>query len=92
MTRHGANLHLFLDRDLRFSSLDEYRYHEALVHPAMAAHEHLVLLLGAGDGLVEILRWPQRGRSTWWGWTWSFAWQATATTATSQSRQSQDQR
>ena len=62
MTRRGADLRLFLDGDLQFSSLDEYRYHEALVHPAMAAHEapRHVLLLGAGDGLAlrEILRWP----------------------------------
>ena len=55
-------MRLYLDGQLQFSSLDEYRYHEALVHPAMARHgqPHRVLLLGAGDGLAlrEILRWP----------------------------------
>ena len=55
-------MRLYLDGNLQFSSRDEYRYHEALVHPAMAAHpkpKH-VLLLGAGDGLAlrEVLRWP----------------------------------
>ena len=62
LTRRGADLRLFLDGDLQFSSLDGYRYHEALVHPAMAIHPspRRVLLLGAGDGLAlrEILRWP----------------------------------
>uniref|UniRef100_UPI0024546833 hypothetical protein n=1 Tax=Nocardia carnea TaxID=37328 RepID=UPI0024546833 len=27
---------LFLNGDLQFSSVDEYRYHEAMVHPALA--------------------------------------------------------
>ncbi len=62
LTRRRDDLRLFLDGQLQFSSLDEYRYHEALVHPAMAlqAHPHRVLLLGAGDGLAlrEVLRWP----------------------------------
>jgi spermidine synthase len=32
----GGDLRLFLNGDLQFSSRDEYRYHEALVHPALA--------------------------------------------------------
>lgn len=43
---------LFLDGDLQFSSVDEYRYHEALVHPAMAGPHSKVLILGGGDGLA----------------------------------------
>ena len=31
----GTDLRLFLNGDLQFSSIDEYRYHEALVHPVM---------------------------------------------------------
>ena len=62
LTRRREDVRLYLDGQLQFSSLDEYRYHEALVHPAMARHgqPHRVLLLGAGDGLAlrEILRWP----------------------------------
>ena len=62
LTRRRDDLRLYLDGNLQFSSLDEYRYHEALVHPAMARHGHpeRVLLLGAGDGMAvrEILRWP----------------------------------
>jgi len=62
LTRRRDDLRLYLDGNLQFSSLDEYRYHEALVHPAMAFHGQArrVLLLGAGDGLAvrELLRWP----------------------------------
>ena len=62
LTRRRQDVRLYLDGQLQFSSLDEYRYHEALVHPAMACHgsPRRVLLLGAGDGLAlrEILRWP----------------------------------
>ena len=59
---HGrASFQLFLDGNLQFSSADEYRYHEALVHPAMAAAEkhERVLVLGGGDGLAvrEILKY-----------------------------------
>jgi spermidine synthase len=54
------DLRLFLNGDLQFSSRDEYRYHEALVHPAMAGSHARVLVLGGGDGLAmrEILRYP----------------------------------
>lgn len=53
---------LFLNGNLQFNSFDEYRYHEALVHPAFAAFEgepKRVLVLGGGDGLAlrEILKY-----------------------------------
>ena len=53
---------LFLDGHLQFSSLDEYRYHEALIHPAMALHgaAEQILIMGGGDGLAarEIFKYP----------------------------------
>ncbi|WP_260639513.1 polyamine aminopropyltransferase [Streptomyces angustmyceticus] len=55
----GGPLALYLDGRLRVSAETEYRYHEALVHPAMAGGPHgRVLVLGGGDGLAvrEILR------------------------------------
>lgn len=54
------DIRLFLNGDLQFASLDEYRYHESLVHPAMANHPRRVLILGAGDGLAlrEVLTYP----------------------------------
>ncbi|HEX8101741.1 MAG TPA: polyamine aminopropyltransferase, partial [Solirubrobacteraceae bacterium] len=56
----GGDLRLFLNGDLQFSSADEHRYHEALVHPAMAGPHARVLVLGGGDGLAmrEVLRYP----------------------------------
>ncbi|MFI9615260.1 polyamine aminopropyltransferase [Streptomyces sp. NPDC052023] len=55
----SADTRLFLNGDLQFSSVDEYRYHEALVHPALAGKRSSVLILGGGDGLAlrEVLRY-----------------------------------
>ncbi|MFC4376384.1 polyamine aminopropyltransferase [Nocardia halotolerans] len=57
---------LFLNGGLQFSSVDEYRYHEALVHPVLAGSRGSVLVLGGGDGLAlrEILRYPDVERVT----------------------------
>ncbi|MFC7328334.1 polyamine aminopropyltransferase [Marinactinospora rubrisoli] len=59
-TLDGTDTRLFLNGDLQFCSLDEYRYHESLVHPAMNGPRTDVLVLGGGDGLAlrEILRYP----------------------------------
>jgi spermidine synthase len=61
VTHSSAATRLFLNGNLQFSSRDEYRYHEALVHPAMAAHgaPRRVLILGGGDGMAarEVLRY-----------------------------------
>jgi spermidine synthase len=63
LTRGRSSIQLFLNGNLQFSSSDEYRYHEALVHPAFAAAERRakVLVLGGGDGLAlrEIYRHPE---------------------------------
>lgn len=55
-----TDLRLFLNGDLQFSSIDEYRYHESLVHPALAGKRDRVLVLGGGDGLAmrEVLKYP----------------------------------
>ena len=53
---------LFLNGNLQFAERDEYRYHEALVHPVMSAHgaPKKVAVLGGGDGMAvrEILKYP----------------------------------
>jgi spermidine synthase len=63
VTKGRAGFQLFLNGNLQFSSADEYRYHEALVHPAMmlAGDARRVLVLGGGDGLAlrEILKYPK---------------------------------
>ncbi|SDN05121.1 polyamine aminopropyltransferase [Sediminibacillus halophilus] len=62
LTKDGNDTRLYLNGGLQLSSTDEYRYHEVLVHPAMAqADEHRnVLILGGGDGIAakEVLKYP----------------------------------
>jgi len=62
LTRAASDLRLYLNGNLQFSSRDEYRYHEALVHVGLAAvpNPRKVLVLGGGDGLAvrEILKYP----------------------------------
>ncbi|MFG0263457.1 MAG: polyamine aminopropyltransferase, partial [Novipirellula sp. JB048] len=61
VTQSQQGFQLYLNGQLQFNSSDEYRYHEALVHPVMSASpapKH-VLVLGGGDGLAvrEILKY-----------------------------------
>ena len=62
VTRWRDDIRLFLNQNLQFSSRDEYRYHEALVHPGLAAlpRPKRVLILGGGDGMAarEVLKYP----------------------------------
>jgi spermidine synthase len=62
LTKASRDLRLFLNGNLQFSSVDEYRYHEALVHPALSAiHDpRHILIIGGGDGLAlrEALKYP----------------------------------
>ncbi|MBF5005354.1 polyamine aminopropyltransferase [Diaphorobacter caeni] len=60
---HGKpGYRLYLNGNLQFAERDEYRYHEALVHPVMAAHlaPKRVAVLGGGDGMAvrEVLKYP----------------------------------
>ena len=68
MTRWKDHIWLYLNGNEQFSSFDEERYHEPLVHPAMtvAASHKKVLVLGGGDGLAvrELLKYPQLERVT----------------------------
>ncbi len=68
VTRGRNSFQLYINGHLQFTSADEHRYHEALVHPPMSVHaQHnqgnyagRVLVMGGGDGLAvrEILRYP----------------------------------
>ncbi|MBW2703027.1 MAG: polyamine aminopropyltransferase [Deltaproteobacteria bacterium] len=63
LTRWHEDVRLFIDGNIQFSSADEFRYHESLVHPAMAwlQEARRVLVLGGGDGMAvrELLNYPQ---------------------------------
>ncbi len=66
VTNGAAGHRLFLNGNLQFAERDEYRYHEALVHPVMAAFASggggakRVAVLGGGDGMAvrELLKYP----------------------------------
>lgn len=61
LTQDQGDTRLYLNGNLQFSSIDEYRYHEVLVHPTMAQAktQSNVLILGGGDGIAakEILQY-----------------------------------
>lgn len=61
ITRNQDSLRLFLNGNLQFDSSDEYRYHEALIHPGLSSikNPRKVLVLGGGDGMAvrEILKY-----------------------------------
>lgn len=54
LTKRHERLRFYINGALQFDSFDEYRYHESLVHPALAAlpQTENVLILGGGDGLA----------------------------------------
>ncbi|MFM2376748.1 MAG: hypothetical protein RLZZ165_1845 [Bacteroidota bacterium] len=62
LSRGRDHFRFYLNGNLQFDSRDEYRYHEALIHPGLAAIQdpRHVLVLGGGDGLAvrEILKYP----------------------------------
>ena len=68
VTRWNERYRLFLNGSIQFDTLDEHRYHEALIHPVMSRlPRHAdVLILGGGDGMAvrEVLRWEGVERVT----------------------------
>jgi spermidine synthase len=60
--KNTNDLRLYINGNTQFSSLDEARYHELLVHPLITlANPTSVLILGGGDGLAlrEVLKYDQ---------------------------------
>ncbi len=66
VTERKSSFQLYINGALQLTSLDEHRYHEALVHPPMSVAKTLsgssprrVLILGGGDGMAarELLRY-----------------------------------
>jgi spermidine synthase len=66
LTKWNQDLRLYIDGALQFSTTDEYRYHEPLVHVpfGLARNRERVLILGGGDGLAvrEMLKYPDVGQ------------------------------
>ncbi len=68
VARDGPRIQLFLNGSIQFDTLDEHRYHESLVHPAMTHAPRIaeVVIFGGGDGMAvrEVLRYPGVQRVT----------------------------
>lgn len=60
VTQRGTDRRLFLNGGLQYSSRDEHRYTESLVHPAVPENARNALIIGGGDGLAarDLLRYP----------------------------------
>ncbi len=62
ITKNHDDVKLFLNRSIQFSSKDEYRYHEMLVHVPLLIHDNPenILILGGGENLAsrEVLKHP----------------------------------
>lgn len=62
VTKKKEDVRLYLNRVIQFSSSDEYRYHEPLVHIPISLHKNpkSVLILGGGENLAsrEVLKHP----------------------------------
>jgi spermidine synthase len=63
LTQWREDVRLFINENLQFCAIDEYRYHESLIHLPMSLHPQPenVLILGGGDGLAvrEVLKYEQ---------------------------------
>lgn len=62
MTKKQDDIRLFLNRVIQFSSEDEHRYHESLVHTPLVLSDNpkRILILGGGENLAsrEVLKHP----------------------------------
>ena len=62
LTQWKDDYWLYLNGNTQLSSLDEWLYHEPMVHPAMQLYKGAqdILILGGGDGCLarEILKYP----------------------------------
>lgn len=68
ITSQKGRIQFYINGAIQFDSMDEYRYHELLVHPVMhtAKSHEKVLIIGGGDGLAlrEVLKYDDVGAVT----------------------------
>ncbi len=68
VTASKGRVQFYINGAIQFDSMDEYRYHESLVHPVMhtaISHEN-ILIIGGGDGMAlrEVLKYDDVGKVT----------------------------
>ena len=63
ITKNKEDIRLYIDGNVQFSTIDEYRYHEPLIHIPMnlVKQKENILILGGGDGLAarELLKYQE---------------------------------
>ena len=68
VTSINGRIQFYINGAIQFDTIDEYRYHESLVHPVMqtAKSHQNILVIGGGDGLAlrEILKYQDIGKVT----------------------------
>jgi len=68
ITSKGDRVQFYINGAIQFDSIDEYRYHESLIHPVMntALSHESILIIGGGDGMAlrEILKYSDVGHVT----------------------------
>ena len=61
VTAQKGRIQFYINGAIQFDSIDEYRYHESLVHPVMniAQKHEEILIIGGGDGMAlrEVLKY-----------------------------------
>ena len=61
VTANSGRVQFYINGAIQFDTIDEHRYHESLVHPAMTtakSHDN-ILIIGGGDGMAvrEVLKY-----------------------------------
>lgn len=68
VTGRNNRIQFYINGAIQFDSIDEHRYHESLVHPAMIAtpHHENILIIGGGDGMAlrEVLKYDDVAQVT----------------------------
>jgi len=68
ITGHKNRIQFFINGAIQFDTLDEYRYHESLIHPIMnlVKPHHNILIIGGGDGMAlrEVLKYNDTHKVT----------------------------
>jgi len=68
VTGTKGRIQFYINGAIQFDSIDEHRYHESLVHPAMMSSKshNNILIIGGGDGMAlrEVLKYKSVKRVT----------------------------
>ena len=68
ITAHNNRVQCYINGNIQFDTIDEYRYHEPLVHPIMLStpKHNNILIIGGGDGMAlrEVLKYNDIGHVT----------------------------